>query len=60
MKHKAFLKKFCPFGLKGDQIFKEYDLIYVKGDYMFTGGREVLTEEVLIVKRTGQQIFRDL
>lgn len=41
---------FVPFGLKGGDIFKEYDLIYLYNDMMFWGarnvdGREFDTEE---------------
>lgn len=34
-------KSFVPFGLKEDDVFKEYDLIYLYNDMMFWGARHV-------------------
>jgi hypothetical protein len=34
-------KAFLPFGLAKDQVFKEYDLIYLHGGMMFWGARHV-------------------
>lgn len=36
-----FGKDFLPFGLLQGEIFKEYDLIYVLGNFMFWGARNV-------------------
>ncbi len=38
---RIFKKKFVPFGLKEGELFKEYDLIFLQGDYMFWGARNV-------------------
>jgi len=34
-------KTFAPFGLAAGRNFMEYDLIYVQGDYLFWGARDV-------------------
>lgn len=34
-------KAFPPFGLKEDQLFKEYDLIYINNGMMFWGARNI-------------------
>lgn len=34
-------KAFAPFGLAEGQIFKEFDLIYVQGDMMYWGARNI-------------------
>jgi hypothetical protein len=36
-----FRKAFVPFGLKEDQVFAEYDLIYLHNDMMFWGARNI-------------------
>lgn len=41
LKAQSLLKKNAPFELKEGQIFKAYDLLYVKGNYMFLGARSV-------------------
>src|SRR6266446_5057657 len=37
----VFGKTFAPFGLAEGRNFMEYDLIYVQGDYLFWGARNV-------------------
>jgi hypothetical protein len=34
-------KKFIPFGLKEEDVFKEYDLIYLYKDMLFWGARNI-------------------
>ncbi|MEI7488433.1 MAG: hypothetical protein WCJ72_13690 [Chryseobacterium sp.] len=36
-----FKKKFIPFGLKEEYVFKEYDLIYLYKDMLFWGARNI-------------------
>jgi len=37
----VFEKAFAPFGLAKGQHFKEYDLVYLRGDLLFWGARNI-------------------
>ena len=37
----VFGKTFVPFGLAEGHNFMEYDLVYVQGDYLFWGARNI-------------------
>src|SRR5947208_13528795 len=53
----VFGKTFAPFGLAEGRNFMEYDLIYVQGDYLFWGARNV-DGRGFAPSRTGQRTSR--